>query len=342
MNKTPRRPFALLKTFGEVLEGSEAQEPILAKSVAASLLEWLTEIWEADALKAVGLDPRRRAIFHGPPGTGKTTLAHHLAGRLGLPIVLIRPDRLIDCWVGSSEKNLGQLFDAARPAEEGGEGPVLLFFDEFEAIGRKRNLAGSPGGAVEAMTRLVDVLLQRLDAHKGFVIAATNHGDALDPAVWRRFDMQIEIAAPGQSERERILARYLAPYGLPADQLSELAFSCETATPALIRQLCEGLKRAVVIGPKLKWDMTREAVFGRVIAGIEPHADVGKPRLWAMGSQDVALRSLVWPLPLATDVQSAPPAPARSAPADRVVALRPAGGKGNSRASGEVGKGNGK
>lgn len=334
------RPFARLSQFGEVLKGEEAEEPILAKGVASSLLEWLTEIWEAEALKAVGLSPRSRAIFHGPPGTGKTTLAHHLAGRLGLPIVLIRPDRIVDCFVGSSERNIGGLFDAARDKKDGGEGPVLLFFDEFEALAKKRNVGGSDGGgAVAAGNRLVDVLLQRFDSHSGFVIAATNHGDHLDPAIWRRFDLQIRIDAPGQSERERILARYLAPYGLPADRLKELAFACETATPALLRQLCEGLKRNLVIGAKLKWDMTRDATFDRVIAAIEPHADAGKPRLWALGSGDAAVRQMPWPLSLAADIPASPPEAPPSAEGPKVVTLHPATGKGRSRAAGEAGKG---
>lgn len=73
-----------LADFGEVLQPAEAQEPILARPVRASLIEWLTEIWAAKELEEVGLEPRRRALFHGAPGTGKTTLAHHLAARLGL------------------------------------------------------------------------------------------------------------------------------------------------------------------------------------------------------------------------------------------------------------------
>jgi SpoVK/Ycf46/Vps4 family AAA+-type ATPase len=315
------REGAGLADFGEVLQPSEAQEPILARPVRASLIEWLTEIWAAKELEAVGLEPRRRALFHGAPGTGKTTLAHHLAARLGLPLVMIRPDRIVDAYLGETGKALGALFDAARPVAEGGEGPVVLFFDEFEALGAKRQADGRD--AQREMNSVVNVLLQRFDAHKGFVIAATNHGDRLDSAIWRRFDMQIKLDPPGQEERERIIKRYLAPYGLPARQLADLAGSCDTATPALLRQLCDGLKRNLVIGPQVNWPMDREAVFARVLASIEPHADVGKPRLWSIGAQDRAVAGLSWP-PVFADALPADAVPADPEPAQRgsVVPLR--------------------
>lgn len=317
--------FPYLSRFADVLPGREAQEPILGPTIAANLLEWLTEIWEEEALTEAGLGPRRRALFHGPPGTGKTTLAHHLAGRLGLPLAIVHSEQVLGKYMNEAAQNLAMLFSAARPKPKG-EGPVVLFFDEFEALAPSRKSGGERTDA--EMNRTVATLLRQIDAHEGFVIAATNLSADIDPAIWRRFDIHILLDVPGQRERERILARYLAPWGMPAGELSALAMAVETASPALMRALCESIKRSIVIGPKLGWDMRREAVVQRAVDSVDPHPDLGKPRLWSKGAQDPAVARMTWPLLTAKEAEAVGATPRPDPmPGDSVVTLRPKGSR---------------
>ena len=289
---TREREPRKLEDFGDVFEPAEAAEPILSRGVRAALTEWLTEIWAEEELRAVGVGPRKRAMFSGKPGTGKTTLAHHLAARLGLRMLAVRPDRMVSKWVGETSQNIGGLFEIARGGDD--REPVLLFIDEFDALSRQRRRPES--GADDSRNEEVDTLLQRIEQHTGFLIAATNYPESIDQALWRRFDMHIALDLPGQGERERILARYFAPFALGKAGLSALAEACETASPALLRALAEGVKRTVIVGPKINAPMDRESVFERVVSALQPHPDLGKPRLWTKGAADKSLRSIEWPL----------------------------------------------
>ena len=278
-----------LAEFGEVVWPDQADEPILSKAVRDSMTNWLTEIWAREDLESVGLKPRQKALFTGPPGTGKTTLAHHMAARLKLPMVIVRSDKLIDAYVGVTDQNIGRLFDLASQSS-----PHVIFFDEFDTLATQRRKAAH--GAEDARNSMVNTMLQRVEGFDGFVIAASNNADDIDTALWRRFDIQVRLDLPGHRERELILARYLSPYVLSTEALDLFAGAFNEASPALMRQFCEGLKREIVVGPKVGWDMTKEATIDRLLSAVEPHPSLPRPRLWIRRGQDLAIAELQWPL----------------------------------------------
>ncbi len=285
------KPIKNAESFGPVVYPDEAAEPILSPAVRAALLNWLEEIWAEDELKEVGIEPRRKALFYGPPGTGKTTLAHHLCARLGLPMLIVQSDRIISKYVGQSERNIGELF---RAVEAGG--PYCLFIDELDTLAGKRIDASSSAG--HAHNAQVNVMLQYMERYNGLLIGATNRTDALDTAIWRRFQLQVEIDVPGQAEREHIIERYLAPYLVDPDSVVALARDMNGATPALIREFCEGLKRQIVLGPRLRLPMDWTDVLGRLTASIAPHPELVQPVLWKDAARSRAAKTFNWPLTL--------------------------------------------
>lgn len=263
-----------LGRFGRLRTPADADAPILAGPVQQSVHQWLVELQHADALADVGLPPRRMALFAGPPGCGKTTLAHHISARLGLVLVDIPAHRISDAFMNGTGKNIGTLFRAAASCSD----QIVLFLDEIDSIGGSRT-GGSTGAEKERNSILVS-LMSEIDHYKGMLIAATNVPRSLDPALWRRFEAHIDIGLPDQDAQFAIVARYLSPFNLPDEGIDAICEMTAGVAPSLLRQVCEAVKRDLVLGPLFERDMSAAAVLGRVAAATKPHGGV-LPALWA-------------------------------------------------------------
>lgn len=276
--------------FAEVLLPKDIDEPILAPTVAHAIHEWLVEINNAVELLKVKVEPRRLALLYGPPGTGKTTLAHHLAARLGLPLVAVQSERIVGKYLGETGSNLGELFDILKPIEK----HCVLLLDEFDAIAQKRIAANS--GAVQERNQALTVLLRRIESYRGVGLAATNTKDALDPAMWRRFGLQISVDLPMEDERFAILRKYARPFDFDDDSIDVLATATRGCSPSLLRQLMEGMKRTLVLAPRLSIDISNPVtVFKHISASIAPPPEMPQPPLWASDASLQTLTGLTWP-----------------------------------------------
>ena len=139
----------------------------------------------------------------GPSGCGKTTAAEALAAELGLPLVVIRLDAVVSSYLGETAANLGKVFEFLV------KGQYVALFDEFDALGKERSDVSEHG----ELRRVVNAFLQMMDAYRGrtILVAATNHEQLLDSALWRRFDEVLLFERPNTEQLRRLLAVKLRP-----------------------------------------------------------------------------------------------------------------------------------
>ena len=179
-----------------------AMEPVWPEQVAAVLDEVIVERQMEQRLWEAGVEPTKSLLFCGQPGTGKTLAATWLAEQLKVPLLTLDLSAVMSSFLGRTGNNIRNVLDYAR----GSAGVLLL--DEFDALAKRRD----DGLEIGELKRLVTVLLQEIDRWPthSVLIAATNHPDLLDPAVWRRFDRVVDFPLPAQSELERLICQLLA------------------------------------------------------------------------------------------------------------------------------------
>lgn len=163
-------------------------EVILSKSNYEKLDSFILSYKNADKLNSLGVGVSNTLLLYGPPGCGKTKCAHLIAKELKLPLVIARLDSLISSYLGTTAKNIRALFEFAQKT------PCVLFLDEFDAVAKARDDNNELG----ELKRVVNSLLQNIDSisNDSLLIAATNHENLLDSAVWRRFNYKLKVELP--------------------------------------------------------------------------------------------------------------------------------------------------
>lgn len=165
-----------------------------------TIQDLIQEHHRSDLLRSYNLEPRNRVLLAGPPGNGKTSLAEVIAHSLMIPFYVIRYDGIIGSYLGETATRLKTMFDFIRTQE------CVLFFDEFDAIGKERGDIHETG----EIKRVVSSLLLQIDRLPSYVVvvAATNHPELLDRAVWRRFQVRLELEAPDRKMVESWLKKF--------------------------------------------------------------------------------------------------------------------------------------
>jgi AAA+ superfamily predicted ATPase len=182
-------------------------------------------------------------LLIGAPGNGKTSLAEAIAGELASPLLVVRYDAVIGSYLGETASRLARLFEYVRTLR------CVLFFDEFDTLGKERGDTQETG----EIKRVVSSLLLSIDALPSYVvvIAATNHPELLDRAVWRRFQLRLELPLPGPAERRAFIEKFESRSNL------EIGFSTHIVRERLagmsyaeLEELCMDIRRRVILaGP---------------------------------------------------------------------------------------------
>jgi SpoVK/Ycf46/Vps4 family AAA+-type ATPase len=248
--------LSLLKVFQDA---PNREQPLLSIELEESLNQLIQERRQIERLASMGLTPTRSAIFVGKPGVGKTLTARWLAAQLGVALYVLDLTAVMSSLLGRSGNNLRAALDFAKRS------PCVLLLDEIDAIAKRR----SDDTDVGELKRLVTVILQEVDEWPatGLLLAATNHPELIDPALWRRFDLVIEFKLPELPAVKAAIKRFLGPdYALFGRWIDILAFAFNGESFSDIERDIQRFRRAVALGTASDSDLIEEFIKSRVLA----------------------------------------------------------------------------
>jgi len=201
----------------EVSPQKKMDSLILPKDVTQICEQYVQEQYRVDLLRSYGLEPRNRILLVGAPGNGKTSLAEAIAESLMIPLFVVKYDSIIGAYLGETALRLRKLIDFASTRK------CVLFFDEFETLGKERGDTHETG----EIKRVVSSLLLQIDDLPSHVtiIGATNHPELLDRAVWRRFQIRINLPMPTRANvalwLEKFQQQHNIQFGLASETIAK-------------------------------------------------------------------------------------------------------------------------
>ena len=207
---------------------------ILSPIIKTQINNFIKGVKYKEKIQSHSIEVQHSLLLYGPPGCGKTSAAAYIANELQLPLVTTMLDSLVSSLLGNTSKNIKKIFNYANNK------PCILFLDEFDAIAKARDDSNELG----ELKRVVNSLLQNIDKYveNNILIAATNHHQMLDSAIWRRFNETICINKPGTEERLNIIDSFLQKY--PNEILNDnkkrklIVSLIEDFSPSDIKSLC--------------------------------------------------------------------------------------------------------
>lgn len=213
-------------------------EPIWSPDIALKLGRVIDERRLATKLRLSDLEPMKALLFKGPPGVGKTMACRWIARELGLPLLTLDLATVMSSLLGKTGTNVRAVVDYGRGF------PCILLLDEFDSIAKRRDDERDVG----ELKRLVTVLLQAIDEwpSTSLLVAATNHPELLDPAVWRRFDLELDFKNPS----EPAIVQFLRAEGISVTAATELAAIYAGSSYADLRRSVQSAKKAAILSDR--------------------------------------------------------------------------------------------